>query len=62
MSVPMMRMMTNHELQAELDKVEKELPYPVEVLRRLRDAEDLTYEEQDILDKYEALVWVLGDE
>lgn len=57
-----MRMLTNKELQQELGKVREELPYPIEILRRLREAEDLTYEEERLLNKYEALLWVIGDE
>lgn len=41
--------------------VEKMRPLTVEVLRRLRDAGDIQFEEERLLDRYEALTWLIGE-
>lgn len=61
MSTPVTRMLTNDEIIRELANIEEEMqPYNVDVLRRLREAGALKFEEERLLERYEALSWMLN--
>lgn len=60
MPAPLFIPKTSAELRAERDEVEREmLPYTVAMLRRLRHAGDATFREEALLDRYEALSWLI---
>ena len=61
MSTPVTRMLSNDEIIRELANIEEEMqPYNVDVLRRLREAGALKFEEERLLARYEALSWMLN--
>lgn len=61
MSTPVPRVLSNDEIIQELANIEKEMqPYNVEVLRRLRDAGALKFDEERLLERHEALSWMLN--
>ena len=61
MSTPVTRMLSNDEIIQELANIEEEMqPYNVDVLRRLREASALKFEEERLLERYEALSWMLN--
>ncbi|BAU97434.1 hypothetical protein N24_3172 [Corynebacterium suranareeae] len=61
MSAPMFELRTNDELQAELnDLLQKIQPFDVEQLKRLRDADAVSSEEADLLDRIKALTWLIN--
>ncbi|WP_211439620.1 hypothetical protein [Corynebacterium glutamicum] len=61
MSVPKFEPRTNDELQAELnDAFLKIRPFSVEQLKRLRDADAISAEEADLLDRIKALTWLIN--
>ncbi len=61
MSTPVTRMLSNDEIIRELANIEEEMqPYNVDVLRRLREAGALKFEEERLLERYEALSWMLN--
>ncbi|MBF4547570.1 hypothetical protein IRY31_05725 [Corynebacterium afermentans subsp. lipophilum] len=61
MSTPVTRMLSNDEIIQELASIEEEMqPYNVDVLRRLREAGALKFEEERLLERYEALSWMLN--
>lgn len=61
MSVPKFEPRTNDELQAELnDALLKIRPFSVEQLKRLRDADAISAEEADLLDRIKALTWLIN--
>ena len=61
MSTPVTRMLSNDEIIQELANIEEEMqPYNVDVLRRLREAGALKFEEERLLERYEALSWMLN--
>lgn len=53
---------TKDELRAERDKVVAQMPCPVEIMRRLRDASAIEYGEDRLLSRYEQLTWAIGDQ
>ena len=54
-------MLSNDEIIQELANIEKEIqPYNVEVLCRLRDAGALKFDEERLLERHEALSWMLN--
>lgn len=61
MSAPLFKPQTVEELRAERDKVEKQMPCSVDILRRLRDASAIEYDEDRLLRRYEQLTWAIGD-
>lgn len=61
MSRPLFKPQTVEELRAERDKVEKQMPCSVGILRRLRDALAIEYDEDRLLRRYEQLTWAIGD-
>ena len=62
MSVPLSTPRSTEELRSDRDQVEKEMnPYTVAMLRRLREADALEFEEEELLDRYEALSWLIED-
>lgn len=62
MSVPLSTPRSTEELRSDRDQVEKEMnPYTVEMLRRLREADALEFKEEELLDRYEALSWLIED-
>lgn len=61
MSTPVTRMLSNDEIIRELANIEEEMqPYNVDVLCRLREAGALKFEEERLLERYEALSWMLN--
>ncbi|ALP51460.1 hypothetical protein P9K31_15225 [Corynebacterium glutamicum] len=61
MSAPMFELRTNAELQAELDDLLLKIkPFDVEQLKRLRDADAISSEEADLLDRIKALTWLIN--
>lgn len=62
MSVLLSTPRSTEELRSDRDQVEKEMnPYTVEMLRRLREADALEFKEEELLDRYEALSWLIED-
>lgn len=62
MSVPLSTPRSTEELRSDRDQVEKEMnPYTVEMLRRLREVDALEFREEELLDRYEALSWLIED-
>lgn len=61
MSGPLFKPQTVEELRAELDKVEKQMPCSVGILRRFRDASAIEYGEDRLLRRHEQLTWPIGD-
>lgn len=62
MSAPLSTPRSTEELRSDRDQVEKEMnPYTVAMLRRLREADALEFEEEELLDRYEALSWLIED-
>jgi len=54
-------MLSNDEIIQELANIEEEMqPYNVDVLRRLREAGALKFEEERLLERHEALSWMLN--
>ena len=48
------------QLNAERDRVESQMaPFTVDILRRLRNADSLEFEEQRLLEQYETLTWLI---
>ncbi|MDK4251315.1 hypothetical protein [Corynebacterium propinquum] len=62
MSAPLSTPRSTEELRSDRDQVEKEMnPYTVEMLRRLREVDALEFKEEELLDRYEALSWLIED-
>lgn len=62
MSVPLSTPRSTEELCSDRDQVEKEMnPYTVAMLRRLREADALEFKEEELLDRYETLSWLIED-
>ena len=62
MSAPLSTPRSTEELRSDRDQVEKEMnPYTVEMLRRLREVDALEFKEEELLDCYEALSWLIED-
>ncbi|WKD61618.1 hypothetical protein CCICO_08010 [Corynebacterium ciconiae DSM 44920] len=62
MAIPQFTAKTDEALRAERDEVVAQMqPYTVDMLKRLRDATAIEFEEENLLDRYEALTWVLGE-
>lgn len=62
MSAPLSTPRSTEELRSDCDQVEKEMyPYTVEMLRRLREVDALEFKEEELLDRYEALSWLIED-
>lgn len=53
---------TTAELRDERDTVEQEMrPHTVDVLRRLREAGATNFKEEELLDRYETLTWLIDE-
>lgn len=53
---------TTAELRAQRDKVEQEMrPHTVDILRRLREACATNFKEEELLDRYETLTWLIDE-
>ncbi|MEY8209986.1 hypothetical protein [Corynebacterium sp. MNWGS58] len=62
MPAPLSTPRSTEELRSDRDQVEKEMtPYTVEMLQRLREAGALEFKEEELLDRYEALSWLIED-
>lgn len=62
MSAPLSTPRSTEELRSDRDQVEKEMnPYTVAMLRRLREADALEFKEEELLDRYETLSWLIED-
>lgn len=63
MSAPLFRLQSDSELRQERAQLEQQMEKfgGLAVLQRLRQADDLTYEEEALLDNYEMVNWVIGD-
>lgn len=62
MSAPLFTAKTASELRSERDELESEMePNTIDMLRRLSHAGVLTFDEQEKLDRYESLTWLIGD-
>lgn len=62
MSASLFTSKTASELRTERDKLEREMePNTIDILRRLSRAGVLTFDEQEKLDRYESLTWLIGD-
>ena len=61
MPAPLFKPQAVEELRAERDKVEKQMPCSVDILRRLCDASAIEYDEDRLLRRYEQLTWAIGD-
>ncbi|WP_257203167.1 hypothetical protein [Corynebacterium cystitidis] len=61
MSGPLFNIQTNVELLKELDDVVALMaPYNVDLLRSLRSLDAIDVEQEELLDRYEAISWLLG--
>lgn len=50
------------ELRTERESVVEQMhPYTVEILRRLRAVDAIDFREDELLDKYDTLTWVIND-
>ncbi|MBN9643829.1 hypothetical protein JZY06_04220 [Corynebacterium sp. CCM 8862] len=62
MSAPLLTPRSTSELRSERNGVERDmLPYTVELLRRLRVAGALEFKEEQLLDRYETLSWLIDE-
>ena len=61
MPSPLFKPQTVEELRAERDKVEKQMPCSVDILRRLRGASAIEYDEDRLLRRNEQFTWAIGD-
>lgn len=62
MSAPLLTPCSTHELRTQRNRVERDMaPYTVEVLRRLREADALEFKEEELLDRYETLSWLIDE-
>ena len=53
---------TTAELRNERNKVEQEMrPHTVDVLRRLSEAGATNFKEEELLDRYETLSWLIDE-
>lgn len=53
---------TTAELRNERNKVEQEMrPHTVDVLMRLREAGAANFKEEELLDRYETLTWLIDE-
>ena len=60
MSAPLFKPQTNAELQVERDKVLEQMrPYTVEMLQRLRMADAISSKEEELLERFESLSWLI---
>ncbi|MDC7067759.1 hypothetical protein [Corynebacterium pseudodiphtheriticum] len=62
MSAPLSTPRSTEELRSDRDQVEKEMyPYTVAMLRRFREVDALEFKKEELLDRYEALSWLIED-
>lgn len=62
MPAPLFASKTTEELRQERDAVRSKMqPNTVENLRRLRDAGSISFLEERLLDQFESLSWLIGD-
>lgn len=62
MSTPLFTPRTTEELRSERDQVERRMaPLSVEMLKRLREEGALEFKEEELLDRYEMLSWLIED-
>lgn len=62
MSAPLFASKTTEELRQERNSVRiKMQPNTVENLRRLRDAGSISFAEEQLLDHFESLSWLIGE-
>lgn len=62
MSAPLSTPRSTEELRSDRNQVEKEMnPYTVAMLRRFREVDALEFKKEELLDRYEALSWLIED-
>ena len=62
MSAPLFAPRSTEELRSERNKVLSDMkPYNVDLLKRLREAGAIEFREEELLDRYEALSWLIGE-
>ncbi|MCQ4619411.1 hypothetical protein KBP53_04525 [Corynebacterium genitalium ATCC 33030] len=60
MSAPVFKELSEAQLREQLTSVKNEMaPYTVDVLRRLKDAGAINFEEERLLNRYESLNWLI---
>ena len=62
MATPVVNLLTEDQIRARLREVEDSLDTPIPVLRRLKSADALTIEEFDLLEEYDSLLYLLGED
>lgn len=62
MPAPSLNPRSTEELRCERNRIESEMaPYTVEIFRRLREAGALEFREEELLDRYETLTWLIDE-